>query len=288
MIYLNRDNWLRKALVLASIMLFVGAGIIPSMGGTVVEKTSSTVLGSPGYIQDLINNANDGDTINIPSGTYYENIVVDKSINLIGEDRDTTVIYGNGSGNVIHISSNKVKISGFTIQNSGDVWYNAGVFVHSNSNIIQGNNIVWNNGDGIHLSKSRFNIIKDNTISNNRSGIYVYGSKFNFIKGNNISNNRVGIFIDSSSYSRSWFNFILKNNFIDNEEDAYFNGDLTEILFFRTNRWRQNYWNGTQQFPKSISVELCYYIWTGFGGAPVPISWFPQMDWLPAKEPYDV
>ncbi len=43
-------------------------------------------------IQDAINNASNGDTIFVYSGRYYEDIYIWKNINLIGEDRNTTII----------------------------------------------------------------------------------------------------------------------------------------------------------------------------------------------------
>ena len=45
-------------------------------------------------IQDAIDNASDGDTIYVYSGIYYENVVINKRINLIGEDRNGTIIDG--------------------------------------------------------------------------------------------------------------------------------------------------------------------------------------------------
>ena len=101
------------------IFLFVLSAVSPiSFGYSVnisydIEQCS--ILESNGYIQNLIDEASDGDTIYIPSGTYYENIVIDKSISLIGEDKDTTVIDGRGRGNVVHISANWVNITGFKI-----------------------------------------------------------------------------------------------------------------------------------------------------------------------------
>ena len=80
-----------KTLVIGIIILFIGMSINPSTG-TIIEKTSSTTPGSRGYIQDLIDNASSGDTIYIPSGIYYESIVIDKSITLVGEDKNTTII----------------------------------------------------------------------------------------------------------------------------------------------------------------------------------------------------
>jgi pectin methylesterase-like acyl-CoA thioesterase len=45
-------------------------------------------------IQEAINNASAGDTVYVYEGHYYENIVVNKSISLTGEDRDNTIIDG--------------------------------------------------------------------------------------------------------------------------------------------------------------------------------------------------
>ena len=43
-------------------------------------------------IQQAINHANSGDTIFIHNGTYFENVVVNKSLSLIGENQNTTII----------------------------------------------------------------------------------------------------------------------------------------------------------------------------------------------------
>ena len=100
--------------------------VIPSTGTTDVKQiTVPTAKGDTLYvggsgpnnytkIQDAINDSSDGDTVIVYNGTYYENVVVDKSISLIGEDRDTTIIDGNESGNVIEISANHVNILCFT------------------------------------------------------------------------------------------------------------------------------------------------------------------------------
>ena len=49
-------------------------------------------------IQDAIDNATGGDTIRVFNGTYYENVVVDKPVSLIGNDSVNTTIDGGGSG----------------------------------------------------------------------------------------------------------------------------------------------------------------------------------------------
>ena len=50
-------------------------------------------------IQDAVNDASNGDTIYVYNGSspYYEiTIMIEKSINLLGEDRNSTIIDGKG------------------------------------------------------------------------------------------------------------------------------------------------------------------------------------------------
>ncbi|KAA0011596.1 MAG: hypothetical protein FE041_04135, partial [Thermoplasmata archaeon] len=87
-----------------------GAGDILYVGGSSPSNYTS--------IQSAINDANDGDTIFVYSGVYYENVVINKSITLIGENKETTIIDGSNSGDVVNITANGVTIEGFTIRNS--------------------------------------------------------------------------------------------------------------------------------------------------------------------------
>jgi len=68
-------------------------------------------------IQAAISAASTGDTVYVRAGTYYENVTIDKSLTLQGEDRNTTIINGGGTGNVIYISANYVTIQGLTATN---------------------------------------------------------------------------------------------------------------------------------------------------------------------------
>lgn len=91
-------------------------------------------------IQAAINAANEGDSIFVFSGTYYEHVVVNKSISLIGQDRSNTVIDGNGTGTGIFVSADHVTVQGFGVQNC-----EVGIKVESNDNIIS-SNLVSSNG----------------------------------------------------------------------------------------------------------------------------------------------
>jgi len=169
-----------------------------------------------GFIQNLINNASEGDTINIPRGTYYENIVIDKTINLIGEDENTTIINANDKGDVLYISADHVKISGFTIQNSS---LNCGITIRSNYSVIT-NNSIKNNLDGIDLYKCSNNTISNNIIVNNGDdGITLSNSNSNTISNNIINNN---YFLGINVYYYSSNNIISGNTINNNLFGVYF------------------------------------------------------------------
>jgi parallel beta-helix repeat protein len=94
-------------------------------------------------------------------------VAVDKSIDLIGEGRDTTIVDGNETAFVIKIDADSVTLCNFTVQNSGiESSAVGGIMVESNYNSITSNN-VYNNCIGMHLICSNNNIIHGNEISFN-------------------------------------------------------------------------------------------------------------------------
>ena len=141
-------------------------------------------------IQDAINDANEGDTVFVYSGTYKEGIIVNKSINLIGQNKYNTFIdrFGLHIPNVISVSKgvNGVFINGFTFVNSSTDY--AGVNILSDYNIITGN-IFKKNSIGICLTGAANNTIYDNIIYDGYNGIRIdISSNDNIISENNITN----------------------------------------------------------------------------------------------------
>jgi parallel beta-helix repeat protein len=142
-------------------------------------------------IQNAIDNASDGDTIIVHSGVYYENVVVGKSVTLKGIEYP--IVDAGGEGNAIRLTADGITLVGFNVTNSGNSISEAGIAVTSNNNIITGNNVSNNNGDGIELYYSCNNTITGNNVSNNHlDGISLYyfsSSNNNTITGNNVCNN---------------------------------------------------------------------------------------------------
>ncbi len=176
-------------------------------------------------IQEAINAANTGDTIFVSNGTYYEHVILNKTVTLRVENKSNTIIDGEGSGNVISVSVDAASISGFTIQNSGSTHPNAGVYVDDSENTGISNNIIQRNAHGIYLYSSDGNSVSDNTISGNYFfGVDVFSASNNVVSNNNITGNSNGIrlsqsinnFISDNNVSQSIFNAIEITACVDN------------------------------------------------------------------------
>lgn len=150
-------------------------------------------------IQQAINAANENDTIFVKNGTYYEHVVVNKTVSLIGECRSTTIIDGNGTDIVVDVRANDTVISGFTIQNSGGYEPASGIRLYHCFNSSVSNNNANNNHKAIYLFACVNCFVNGNTASNSGVGIRLDRSSNCYIFDNNANNNGHGIFIDGSS-----------------------------------------------------------------------------------------
>jgi parallel beta-helix repeat protein len=184
-----------------------------------VKAYSKTIIVPTNYtkIQEAINAAEPEDIIYVYNGTYFEHVVVNKTVTLIGENRSTTIIDGEGTGIVIRSNVSDVEISGFTIQNGGDFPY-SGVVVGSCINNTIRDNIIRNNAYGLTLIGSNGCSIINSLITNcSWAGIQIKDSSNNDIYENTITYNSYGVWITSPSSLNSKF---YHNNFIDNLNQA--------------------------------------------------------------------
>jgi parallel beta-helix repeat protein len=163
-------------------------------------------------IQGAINNASSGATIFVRKGTYYEHLVINKTITLVGEDSNSTIIDGYKTNNVIHIRANNVTVKSFTVRNSGTYLY--GILVdHYKGNVIINNKVIYNY-EGIGLLYSSGNVVCDNTILSNDDGVYLYYSSNNVVSNNTISSSYYdGVDLYYSSNNVVSGNILLHNEF---------------------------------------------------------------------------
>jgi len=164
-------------------------------------------------ITSALTYASAGYKIFVYNGTYYEHLIISKSVALIGQDKNGTIIDGNKTENVIKITANNVNISDFTIQNSGSTSGESGIYIYISSSNTISHNIIKDNYKGIYLYDSTHNILTNNSITNNYHGISLSASNTNTISENTIlSNSKSGIYISDSSNATISNNNILKND----------------------------------------------------------------------------
>ena len=161
-------------------------------------------------IQEAVDHAIDGNTILVKAGVYYENVLVYKSVNIIGENKFTTFVDGMGSGHIFTVTADNVLISGFTIRNTD--MGSAGIKIESNQVTIR-DNIIKDCGDGIYLSFSQYSTIENNTLMDNNFGVYVDSSSTSKITNNKIELNNDGIAIWMSNRVTVENNWIKNNNY---------------------------------------------------------------------------
>ncbi|UCD26647.1 MAG: right-handed parallel beta-helix repeat-containing protein [Candidatus Bathyarchaeota archaeon] len=160
-----------------------------------------------------------GHTIFVEAETYYEHVIIDKSISLIGEDRETTIINGSEIITpIVHITANNVTVRTFTIQDSGRIY---GL-----------------EGGGIYITNSNRNNIIDNTIKNTQYGINLRNSTNNTIIDNTMIENDVGIqFLDDySNNSVVFYNNLINNSWHQVQSYAVSNNTWD-------NGFEGNYWS---------------------------------------------
>ena len=292
-----KKNIVGKQLSIGIVVLFVLGSVltvnahdnkiaVSSLGDTLYVGGSGP--GNYSTIWEAVINTSNGDTVFVYdySSPYYEHVTIYNQINLIGENKETTIIDGNGTGNALSVAADWVTISSFTIQNGVN-----GIYLDKQSNTtISGNivkdhavdgilfysscdyntvtgNIVSNNGEtGIKFSSfSEYNIISENLISNNLNGTSLAAYAYGEITGNSFEDNTGYALILNLWCNENKIHF---NNFIGNVNDAKF---TTSVM----NRWSFNYWDRPHILPKPIFGRIAVFPWVNF-------------DWRPLLTPHEL
>lgn len=150
--------------VLALLILFVGT----SFGATYcVNKTGTG--GCYAVIQDAVDDATDGDTILVESGTYDEAVSITEALVLLGSGHTVTAVAYTGA--VPHPavkfggSCGGAKIKGFRITSSA----NYGIYAHHPSGTVTVSNcfICWCQYDGVFNEENGTIVVSNNVIAEN-------------------------------------------------------------------------------------------------------------------------
>jgi hypothetical protein len=173
---------LPRPLKLAALaLLLLGLGAVTSSLG-LAQRTLTVCPQGCHYakIQEAINAASEGDTIQVGAGTYQENLQITKRLTLQGEGKDKVSIVGT----VSILSAKLVTLSGFTVKGG------QGVHIEDSTTIVLSDNaFVESTAEGL-LARSSSITVRGNLISRNKSHglLLVLGSRA-LITTNTITNN---------------------------------------------------------------------------------------------------
>ena len=186
-----------KKLIICGFVFFLLTSMVTiskeSDGGFSRSKGITLYVGGTGEgnystIQSAYNDASNGDTIYVYNGTYYEKLTIEKSIDLIGENKYTTILDGESDWDtILLINTLNFNISGFTITNSGK------------------NGILISHENNLHIFD---NIFKNNFLR----GIVSFESTNIFIENNTFINDGMKITIDEIE---DWDSYSIQNNTVN-------------------------------------------------------------------------
>ena len=260
-----------------------GASVVLGSNYSSINVTPSVLEVPNEYptIQAAIDSANNYDTVYVHSGTYIENIVFNnKSIYLIGQDRNNTIIDGNQACPVINLTGNST-VESLKIQNAGgNCFYGGGIRATGSSsklvrNCIITNNILSDTNDtrggaifGNNLLKVSNCVISNNYAQQYSGGIYGAGYIENSIIRNNhgagvfnidtitnciLADNGLGVMIfgpDSTIIKNCTF---LRNN--DGVEYINSVGNKIENSIFQENNRNLFFWRNSSQSYSNVTTN---------------------------------
>lgn len=234
---------IQKEITILIIFLLIGINVISS---TAQEYTESTPLskgnwlyvggsgqGNYSTIQSAVDNASDGDIIFIYNGMYYEHLLINKSISLIGENRDLTIIDGGQKSqiSVMKIMTSPFHIENLTIQNNDWFGIEAGYlgmqYTMNNSTIH--NCLILKTYFGVVFWNSSNMVVSNCTIFNNLDGLELLESEYCRIEHCNFSNRQSCISLNQGSHNNTVINCEMTGNATGGSEGIYSYGDYNII-----------------------------------------------------------
>lgn len=152
-------------------------------------------------IQDAVNAAGAGDTIQVDAGTFSENVIVTTGVTIIGASSTTTFVDGGSNDIVFDIQADNVELRDLTIRNGGS--YSGVIIYYPYDGLVIRNTRIVENAVGVVISEADGNTIEDSVfISNSMYGIDVMTSTSNIIRNNQISESAYGVEISETSDSQ--------------------------------------------------------------------------------------
>jgi parallel beta-helix repeat protein len=182
-------------------------------------------------IQAAVDNASSEDTISVAPGTYTENLVISKSIAIVGGGIDATIIDGSNVPVVISVGADNVTIEDLTVMKSSHGLNDVGISVENSALILISNVRVTNVSTGIGLRFCTNSVFSNNVVDNNTIvGITCYFSGRTLFSRNLVYGNTIGIVVYTSSG-----NSFVANTLSNNEQGMSIAAGSRQNYFFHNN-----------------------------------------------------
>jgi parallel beta-helix repeat protein len=192
---INKKVILAIALILAISIFSIAIGVTHDfLFGSRTLIVDDDEKADYALIQRAIDDARSGDTVFVRNGTYDENLYIKKTLKLVAEDRNNTIIFGGG-GNCIEVKAHNFFISNFIVTKGKH-----GIYVDRSSKGIMENITAYDNDCGICLNDSKkCKIASNNMTDNKRAGLEVKYKYDNSIsESNTINGEHVYYFYNAS------------------------------------------------------------------------------------------
>lgn len=238
-------------------------------GSIVNRQTNMEFLTINQAIMD--NTTGDGNLITVAPDLYWEHIIVNKKVMLIGQDRNATTLDGSYYGTVIRLIAPEIILQGFTIQNSGTAEFDAGVSVEQQYAFVT-NDLIQNNHHGVFFKVNGSNcLLYQSTIRTNTwNGVYILETTGEQVIENTIQDNGfAGIMIFDASY-----NTVFHNTMLNNRLQAFDNG---------FNIWDNGYPSGGNRWSDYTGTDANH---DGIGDTPYTIPGGTGVDRYPLMKGY--
>jgi len=205
-------------------------------------------------IQQVINDAPVGATIIVPSGTYYERLIVNKTVSLIAENRFATMVDGNGSGTVVEITADNVTISGFVLQHSGYGWTRHGIYVYMADHCTIEDNHFFKDCHNIRLNYSRGSTVRGNIIDGVMTQPTMYGIRVENSANCTVENNHVSDCVGAVHLQNATGCAVARNLLEGNSQGIRFYTPCTYNEVFENNVCNSSYDGMIAEMPDNLTL----------------------------------
>lgn len=207
------------ALIVAPVLVALAALPLHAAVITVGKHADRTTAGS---IQEALDKASPGDTVQVYPGTYQGNVHI-KTNHILVEGIGRPIVQGGSTGNAVTLEANNVTLKGFLIRGGGRdlLKDDAGIkFVKAKECLVTDNRLE-DNLYGMYLSQAEKCVITHNIIrgrtydfeENRGNGIHTWDSPFNRIEHNDIADARDGFYISFSHFCTIDYNKVHRTRY---------------------------------------------------------------------------